>query len=118
MNQKDTMTDERNPILQAAMDKFPDEEFLTADGLEDAIIGIDEESMRVIYSVEKCIDILAEEMQVTEDDLDEHEKKSGYTIDDKKRELAIEHFGYNVEGSYVGPKTPIWDHGDEDEDSE
>lgn len=65
----------------------PDETFLKADGFDEAIIGYDERSMRLIYSTSKCIEILAEEMDIDE---------------------ATEHFEYNVKGSYVGEKTPIW----------
>ena len=43
--------------------------------------------MRIIYSVAKCIHILEKDME---------------TID------AVEYFGYNVKGAYVGDKTPIW----------
>ena len=35
-----------------------EEDFLIADGFDDAIIGVDESSMRLIYSVSKCISIL------------------------------------------------------------
>lgn len=65
-----------------------DEDILKADGFDDAIIGIEESTYRLIYSVTKCIDILI---------------KEGMTEDD-----AIEYFWYNVAGSYVGEKTPIW----------
>ena len=63
------------------------EETLFADGFDDAIIGIDFNSMRVIYSISKCIEVLMEDME---------------EID------AIEHFDYNVFGAWVGEKTPIW----------
>jgi hypothetical protein len=66
---------------------YPDETFLKADGLDDAIIGVDEQSMRLIYSVSKCIEILSKEMSL---------------------EDAVEHFDYNTKGAYVGEKTPIW----------
>jgi hypothetical protein len=65
------------------------EEILKADGFDDAIIGIEESSYRLIYSVSKCINILINNQGMTEDD-------------------AIEYFWYNVAGSYVGEKTPIW----------
>lgn len=76
-------------MIEKLVDHYPMEELLIADGFNDAIIGIDSSSMRVIYSVEKCIEILC---------LDD-----GMDPDD-----AIEHFEYNVRGSYVGEKTPIW----------
>ena len=74
-------------ILDNILDNYPDDDFLKADGFDDAIIGVDSHSMRLIYSVSKCIEILMENM-------DEDE--------------ATEYFYYNVSGAYVGEKTPIW----------
>jgi hypothetical protein len=66
---------------------FPDEQILKADGFDEAIIGIETDSMRLIYSVSKCIQILCKDMS---------------------EEDALEHFDFNVSGSYVGEQTPIW----------
>lgn len=77
-------------ILERIVEKYEDEEILIADGFDEAIVGIDEVSMRVIYSVALCIHILVDEGMTEED--------------------ALEHFYFNVSGSYVGEKTPIWCH--------
>ena len=45
-------------MLEYIVECYPEEEFLAPCGLDDAVIGIDENSMRLIYSVSKCIDIL------------------------------------------------------------
>jgi len=74
-------------MLNSIIENYPDETFLIADGFDQAVIGIDIHSMRLIYSVSKCIEILEEDMS-TED--------------------AIEHFDYNVSAAYVGEQTPIW----------
>ena len=74
-----------NDIIAA----YPDEDILIADGFNGAIIGIDEKSMRVVYSVKKCIEILVVDQLLTDEE-------------------AIEHFEFNVAGSYMGEKTPIW----------
>ena len=74
-------------MLDKIVEWFPEDELLIADGFDDAIIGIDDNSMRLIYSVNKCIEILSK-------DMDEEE--------------AVEYFDFNVRGSYVGEKTPIW----------
>ncbi len=76
-------------MLEKILEWFPEEEILKADGFDDAIIGIDDTTMRLIYSVNKCIIILVSEEDLTEED-------------------ALDHFLYNVKGSYVGEKTPIW----------
>ncbi len=75
-------------ILEKIIESHPDESFLKADGFDAAIIGIDAKSMRLIYSVTKCIDILMIDIP---DDVD-----------------AIDYFEFNVSGAYMGEKTPIW----------
>lgn len=70
------------------VEMYSDESFLTADGFDEAIIGVDESSMRLIYSVTKCLEILQSQ------GMDETD--------------ALEYFSYNVSGAYVGEKTPIW----------
>ena len=57
------------------------------DGLDEAIIGVEMYSYRVIYSVQTCIEILCREMN---------------------EEDAREHFEFNVIGGYLGEKTPIF----------
>jgi chorismate mutase len=76
-------------MLDKIIEWFPEEEILKADGFDNAIIGIDDTSMRLIYSVNKCIEILVSEENLNEED-------------------ALDHFYYNVKGSWVGEKTPIW----------
>jgi hypothetical protein len=78
-------------MLEEIVEYYQDEEILKADGFDEAVIGIDEGSMRLIYSVKKCIEIL-----ITEDEM---------SLED-----ALDHFSFNVSGSYVGEKTPIWCH--------
>ena len=75
-------------MLEKIVEQYQDMEILTADGFDDAVIGIDVNSTRLIYSVEKCINILMDQgMSMTE---------------------AVEYFEFNVSGSYVGENTPIW----------
>jgi hypothetical protein len=77
-------------ILEEILERYPDEEFLKADGFDKAIIGVSEDfnqPLRLVYSTNKCIEILCMDMS----ELD-----------------AIEYFDYNVKGSYMGEKTPIW----------
>ena len=76
-------------MLQEIIENYGEEELLTADGFDDAVIGIDTWSMRLIYSVSLCIDILKH-------------------VDGMSEEEAIEYFDFNVSGAWVGEKTPIW----------
>ena len=62
---------------------------LFADGLDGAILGICPNSLRVIYSRNKCIEILVED-------------------DDMSEEDAIEFLEFNTFNAYVGEYTPIW----------
>jgi len=54
---------------------------------EQAIIGQDDASLRVVYSVDKIIGILSEEMS---------------------EEEAREFYEYNILGAYMGDMTPIY----------
>lgn len=71
------------------MEYYPDESFLKADGFDNAVIGVEIPSMRLIYSVTKVIETL-----ITEDEM---------SLED-----AMEHYEFNIRGSYVGELTPIW----------
>ena len=74
-------------MIDKILKEYQDETFLKADGFDEAIIGVEENSMRLIYSVSMCIKILCRDMS---------------------EEDAKEHFMFNVHGSFVGEKTPIW----------
>ena len=71
------------------IDRMPDETFIIADGFDDAIIGICERTNCIIYSTKRVLEILMEEQGMEYDD-------------------ALEHFGYNIVGSYMGEMTPIF----------
>ena len=74
-------------MIEQIFETYPDERFLIATGFDDAIIGVDTNQMRLIYSVSKCIEILQKDMSKDE---------------------AWEYFYFNVSGAYMGEKTPIW----------
>ena len=68
-------------LLDGIVEFYEDEEILKADGFDEAVIGIEESSMRLIYSVGKCIEILITEEEMNLED-------------------AVEHFDYNVKMKY------------------
>jgi len=76
-------------MLETILEYYPDESFLKADGFDSAVIGVEIPSMRLIYSVTKVIEIL-----ITDDEM---------TFTD-----ALEHYDFNIRGSYMGELTPIW----------
>jgi hypothetical protein len=79
---------------------------LTCDGFDDAIIGMAERinlGPVVAYDVEKMIQILMKDMEVEEEELEE-----GETIENKKYEMALEYFYYNIQGAWMGEFTPVF----------
>ena len=77
-------------MIEDILERYEEDDLLKADGFDDAIIGVSAGSsgpLKLIYSVTKCIEILMKDMEYEE---------------------AMDHFGFNVAGSYVGDKTPIW----------
>ena len=68
------------------VEMFPDEEFLFVDDMDEAILGISSKFL-VVYSETKIIDILKKDMTYLE---------------------AVEYFNFNIEGAYMGDKTPIY----------
>jgi len=63
------------------------DDILFADGLDDAIIGFEPNSWQVVYSRNKCIEIMSRDMS---------------------EEDAMEYLEYNTFNTYVGEKTPLW----------
>ena len=70
-------------------DQYP--ESLTADGLDEAIIGFDASGGNVIYDYNKCLKILMESHNMDYTD-------------------AHEYMEYNVVSAYVGDLTPYFMH--------
>ena len=62
---------------------------LFADGFDEAIIGICPNSLRVIYSRTKCVEVLVKQDDMTEED-------------------AMDYLEYNTFSAYVGDYTPIF----------
>jgi hypothetical protein len=68
------------------------EDILTANGLDDAIIGVGTRCGQpplAVYDVSKVLDILVD--------------RDGMTYEE-----AEEYFGFNIEGAWVGEQTPVW----------
>lgn len=64
------------------------ENVLTADGFDDAVIGIEPMTMRVVYDIDKVIEILMDQ---------------GMDHDE-----AVEYYEFNIVGAYVGEQTPLF----------
>jgi hypothetical protein len=64
------------------------ENVLIADGFDDAIVGIEPMTLRLVYDIDKVISILMDQGMSEED--------------------AIEYYEFNIAGSYVGEQTPLF----------
>ena len=84
-------------ILDQILENYPEEKFLMPTGFNDACIGIETRTMRLIYSVTKTLEIIKQSIDLNlleeDDDIDE---------------IALEHFEFNVNGAWMGKRTPIW----------
>mgnify|MGYP003629527314 FL=1 len=76
-------------MLASILENFTEEEITLADGFDEAVIGIEISSMRLVYSVRMVIDIMMDR-----DGMDEQE--------------AIDWYEYNMQSTWVGDTTPIW----------
>lgn len=79
-------------ILQSIRNNYPD--CLTADGFDDAIIGIVDGACRpvvVCYDYEKCVKVLMKNSKMSEEE-------------------AEEYLSFNTVGAYVGKFTPLFLH--------
>lgn len=56
----------------------------------------------VAYDVEKAIKLLMNDMEVSDDDIED-----GMTRNDAAYMMALDYFGYNVAGAFVGEYTPL-----------
>lgn len=75
------------PMLQKILKFYQDDLFVIFNGFDDCIIGVDEDSMCLIYSMDAILNVLV--------------TKHGMSLED-----AIEHFDFNI-ASMKGDKMPI-----------
>lgn len=76
-------------------------EALLADGLENALVGVCDrfgQNTLAAYDYDKCIEIFSKDI-ASDDTLEE---------DDDPHTMAVEHFDFNVIGSWVGENTPVF----------
>ncbi len=76
-------------MIDEIFNNYPDETFIKFDDLDEGVIGVEPKAMVLVYSIEKCIEIFCRDMSYEE---------------------SVEYFYFNVEGAYLGEKTPIFIH--------
>jgi hypothetical protein len=75
--------------LEEIINNYGDEDLLKADGFDEAVIGIEINTGRLVYDIFKMRELLI--------------KNDGMSSDD-----AMEYLDFNVLGAYMGEKTPIY----------
>jgi hypothetical protein len=75
--------------LEEIINSYGDEDLLKADGFDEAVIGIEINTGRLVYDIFKMRELLI--------------KNDGMSSDD-----AMEYLDFNVLGAYMGEKTPIY----------
>lgn len=75
--------------LNKIINEYPEDYFITAEGFSEAVVGVDLDSRRLIYSVSRCIDILVYE-------------------DDMILEEAVDYFETTLRKSFPEGTGPIW----------
>lgn len=73
-------------MLEKILEAFDEDTFLKIDGHDNAVIGVDLKSMRLIYSVEAIIKNL---------------------MNDMSEEDAVEYYEYSIACAHLGDLTPI-----------
>jgi len=73
--------------LSSILENYSHEELIKADNFDDAVVGIEVNTFRLVYSIDKMIAILTRDMSY---------------------EDAIEYLDFNVFSAYVGERTPIY----------
>ena len=78
-------------LNQTLLRDTPDIEIMLADGFDEAFIGVGYQFNKTIavYDKQRCLQVLVD--------------RDGMTHDE-----ASEYFEFNVNGSYVGPLTPVF----------
>jgi uncharacterized UPF0160 family protein len=77
---------QKEKMLETILNAFDDDTFLKIDGHDNAVIGVDLKSMRLIYSTSKIIKNLTNDM--SEND-------------------AVEFYEYKIACAHLGDMTPI-----------
>jgi len=75
--------------LEEIINSYGDEDLLKADGFDEAVIGIEINTGRLVYDIFKMRELLI--------------KNDGMSSDD-----VMEYLDFNVLGAYMGEKTPIY----------
>lgn len=80
-------------MLESIKNNYPNQDIYILENLNDAIIGYNPQSNRVVYSVKKIIELIY---------LQEFKDDKNFSQED-----AFDYFSYNIESNGCGEFTPI-----------
>ena len=75
--------------LNKIINEYPEDDFEVVEGFSDAVVGVDLDSRRLIYSVSRCLDILIYDDNMIFED-------------------ALEYFEETIRKSFPEGEGPIW----------
>jgi hypothetical protein len=75
-------------LLESIMEWYPEDTFGLFDGFDEAIIGVDSSTNRIIYSQSKIMNILIEKQDMSDEE-------------------AYDYYDFNIATLYFGENTPI-----------
>lgn len=89
----------KQTLLSKIVDFYPEEVFIKPEGFDEAVIGVESDTLVLVYSVKKCIQVLVDE---------------GHDYLD-----AVNYVEYNLKSMDFGSRTPLFieDHFDMDDES-
>ncbi len=74
--------------FEAIITKFYGEDLTIVDGFDEAVIGIEESTMKLVYSVTKCLEII-EAQGISEDESLEYFYSNVYTTYNKETDVIF-----------------------------
>jgi hypothetical protein len=77
-------------MLQQILDNFPDQQFVILDGLDDAVIGVDQNAECLVYSINDIVECFVEHGMTHDEAINEYEYNiNSYMPYSKKSPILI-----------------------------
>ena len=67
-------------MLQQILDNFPDEQFVILDGLDNAVIGVDQNAEKLVYSINDIVDCFVEQGMEPDEAIEYYEYNTARAI--------------------------------------
>lgn len=67
-------------MLQQILDNYPDQPFVILDGLDKAVIGVDQNAERLVYSINDIVDCFVEQGMEPDDAIEFYEYNTARAV--------------------------------------